>query len=155
MLQYHLKTQLREDPLPKWWAVGPRAQVLSDYWLEDSLSFLPHKPLHHNMAAGFPQCECGRAIKTEIRVFLYPNFRSNIHQFCCILFIRSKSPGPIRNPSEGFTKGMNTVGQGLSGATIESTCYSKATWGSGGGNPLHFSIPSVSNYLQAYLKLTS
>lgn len=93
------------------------------------------------------------AIKVDVIVFLSPSLRSNISHFCYILFIESKSLGPVQTKVKGLQKGMYTVKQGLFGAIVRTACYSKAFPHPGEGNQFNFLIPTVSNYLQAYLKL--
>lgn len=46
-----------------------------------------------------------RTCKMKAVVFLQPNFRSDSHNFCCIIFVRSESFGPVHIQEEGIIQG--------------------------------------------------
>lgn len=105
-------------------AVG-QSHLLAGCWQEACLSSWPCVPPPTNMAAGFSQSKHGgeqesmRDGQKDGSHRHFPNLRRDIHHFCCILFVRSKS-GPVctggewmtgRPESREFREGGNPLSQ--------------------------------------------
>ena len=103
-----------------------RIQFLQGCWPEVSLSSLSGRPLHR--AAGFYHSELAResqkkACKMEAIISSQPNFRSNSHHFCCIIFIRSELLGPVCTQGEGIPQRCDYQEAGIIGVILEAACH--------------------------------